>query len=314
MAWRFDWLRSWDEVWEPRHLARWGAACDDPTAYATPFMHPDLVRGWLATMGGEGSFAPFFLHATHDDGQEVLWLLVRPRADWQDGLLRRSLPVGEGTGGPHFAYNDPLVVSAQSAEEVLAPGFWPAFERELRARAGSWFDSFALHRLRREVAGAAVGEPAPQGSPCVRLDAYHGFDAYMAARPSSLLKRIERKFRKIASEGRPEFHMYAPDERDEILGWLPDLEAAQSARYAETVLAPGLLENLVTEGIGNGLVRCSVFRLDGRPISWRIDYLLGGTLYLGFCAIDAEQGRHSPGHLHTYSMPRVAHGTRRHRL
>ena len=52
MAWRFDWLRSWDEVWEPRHLARWRAASDDPTAHATPFMHPDLVRGWLATMGG----------------------------------------------------------------------------------------------------------------------------------------------------------------------------------------------------------------------------------------------------------------------
>ena len=67
------------------------------------------------------------------------------------------------------------------------------------------------------------------------------------------------------------------------------------------MLAPRLLENLVAEGIGGGLVRCSVFRLDGRPMSWRIDYLLGGTLYLGFCAIDEGQGRHSPGHLHTYS-------------
>ena len=200
MAWRFDWLRSWDEVWEPRHLARWRAACDDPTAHATPFMHPDLVRGWLATMGGPGGFAPFFLHATHADGQQVLWLLVRPR----DGLLRRLLPVGDGTGGPHFAYNDPLVVPARSAEEALAPGFWPAFERELRARAGSWFDSVALHRLRREVAGEAVGDPAPLGAPYVRLDAYPDFHAYMAARPSSLQKQIERKLRKAASEGRPE--------------------------------------------------------------------------------------------------------------
>ena len=310
MAWRFDWLRSWDEVWEPRHLARWRAASDDPTAHATPFMHPDLVRGWLATMGGPGGFAPFFLHATHADGQQVLWLLVRPR----DGLLRRLLPVGDGTGGPHFAYNDPLVVPARSAEEALAPGFWPAFERELRARAGSWFDSVALHRLRREVAGEAVGDPAPLGAPYVRLDAYPDFHAYMAARPSSLQKRIERKFRKAASEGRPELHIHGPDELDAVLAWLPDLEAAQSARYPETVLAPRLLENLVAEGIGGGLVRCSVFRLDGRPMSWRIDYLLGGTLYLGFCAIDEGQGRHSPGHLHTYSMPRVAHGAGGRRL
>jgi CelD/BcsL family acetyltransferase involved in cellulose biosynthesis len=297
MAWRFDWLRTWDEVWEPRHLARWRAACDDPTAHATPFMHPDLVRGWLATMGGPGGFAPFFLHATHGDGQEVLWLLVRPR----DGLLRRLLPAGDGTGGPHFAYSDPLVVPARSAAEVFAPGFWPAFERELRARAGSWFDSVALHRLRREVAGEAVGDPAPLGAPYVRLDAYPDFNAYMAARPSSLQKRIERKFRKAASEGRPELHIHGPDELDAVLAWLPDLEAAQSARYPETVLAPRLLASLVTEGIGSGLVRCSVFRLDGRAMSWRIDYLLGGTLHLGFCAIDEAQGRHSPGHLHTYA-------------
>jgi CelD/BcsL family acetyltransferase involved in cellulose biosynthesis len=301
MAWRFDWLRSWDDVWEPRHLARWQAACDDPKAHATPFMHPDLVRAWLATMGGPAGFAPFFLHATHADGQQVLWMLVRPRTDWRDGLLRRLLPVGDGTGGPHFAYNDPLVVTARSAEEALAPGFWPAFERELRARGGSWFDSVALHRLRREVAGAAAGEPVSQSSPCVRLDAYPDFHAYMAARPSSLLKRIERKSRKIGSEGRAEFHMHGPDEREAVLGWLPDLEAAQSARYPETVLAPGLLENIVTEGMRGGLVRCSVFRLDGRPISWRVDYLLSGTLYLGFCAIDGKHGRHSPGHLHAYS-------------
>ena len=65
MAWSFDWLRSWDEVWDPRHVARWRAMCDEPGAHATPFVHPDLVRGWLAAMGGPATFDPFFLHARH---------------------------------------------------------------------------------------------------------------------------------------------------------------------------------------------------------------------------------------------------------
>ena len=86
------------------------------------------------------------------------------------------------------------------------------------------------------------------------------------------------------------------------LAWLPDLEAAQAARYPETVLAPSLLTNLVGHGIDSGLVGCSVLRIDGEAASWRIDYRLGDTLYLGFCAIDLRHGQHSPGTLHTHAV------------
>lgn len=298
MVWSFQWRRSWDEVWEPANLARWQAAAEAPEAASTPFMHPALVRGWLATLGGTEAFAPFFLEATDAGGRRLFWLLVRPRSGWRQGLQRRLLPVGDGTGGPHFAYNDPIVVPAATDDTPDAPGFWPAFERELRARAGDWFDSFALHRIRDRAFGADFGTPSPQGSPLVRLDAYPDFAAYMAARPNGLMKRIDRKRRKAASEGALEFHMHGPSEVAAVLAWLPDLEAAQSARYPETVLAAGLLENLASEGMPVGLVRASVLRFDKRPVSWRIDYRLNGTLYLGFCAIDGEAGRHSPGMLH----------------
>lgn len=305
MAWDFRWLRSWDEIWEPGHLAGWRAACEAADAAATPFMHPALVRAWLATVGGADGFAPFFLEAT-DGERRILWLLVRPRA--ARGGIRRLSPVGDGTGGPHFAYNDP----------VLAPGtaglgdFWPAFEREMRGRAGSWFDSFALHRLRSDMFGGTIGSPAPQGSPFVRLDTYADFGAYMAARPNGLLKRIERKRRKLLSEASVEVRAHGPGEAAEATAWLPDLEAAQLARYPESAVAPGLLAHLVAEGIGGGLVRPSVLRVDGRGASWRIDYLLGDTLYLGFCAIDMEFHRHSPGHLHSMAVleAHVAQGGR----
>ena len=55
--------------------------------HATPFMHPDLVRAWLAAHGGEAAWLPYFLRATHRSGQRVLWLLVRER-----GWRRHALP------------------------------------------------------------------------------------------------------------------------------------------------------------------------------------------------------------------------------
>ena len=166
MTWSFEWLRSWDEVWDPRHVATWRAMCEAAGAHATPFVHPDLVRGWLGPMGGPAAYEPFFLHARHSGGQRVLWPLVRPRSGWERGLLRRLVPAGDGPGGPYFAYNDPLV--APALERVLAPGFWPAFERELQGHAGSWFDRCTLHRMRPECLGEVTGEPVAKGSTYVR--------------------------------------------------------------------------------------------------------------------------------------------------
>ncbi len=65
MVWSFTWRRSWDEIWEASHLARWQAALARPDAHATPFAHPAVVRAWLGAMGGEARFAPHFLHARH---------------------------------------------------------------------------------------------------------------------------------------------------------------------------------------------------------------------------------------------------------
>ena len=65
-----------------------------------------------------------------------------------------------------------------------------------------------------------------------------------------------------------------------------------------------MLRSLVTEGFDSGLVRCSVLRIDGAAASWRIDYLLGGTLYLAVCSFDEALSKHSPGQLHTWLILR----------
>ena len=70
MTWSFAWLRSWDEVWATQHVADWQQLCERPDAYATPFMHPDLLGAWLEVIGQRTESNRFFLHAKHRDGQE----------------------------------------------------------------------------------------------------------------------------------------------------------------------------------------------------------------------------------------------------
>ena len=148
------------------------------------------------------------------------------------------------------------------------------------------------------------GEPVAKGSTYVRLDAYADFDAYAAARPPALASQVERKLRRLEADGRGVFHMHGPGELEEVLAWLPDLEAGRLARYPESVLPPGYLRSIVSHGFESGLVRCSVFRIDGKAVSWRIDYRLGGTLYLAECSFDETYSKHSPGQIHTWAILR----------
>jgi len=300
-GWSFYWLRSWDAVWDPEHVARWRAMCEAPSAYATPFVHPDLVRGWLATMGPE-TFDPFFLHARHTGGQEVFWPLVRYRPGWRNGLLRRLVPAGEGPGGPHFSYNDPLVLPAADPDAVLGPDFWAAFERELRTHEGTWYDSCVLHRLRRECLGEVTGDPVALGSTYVCLDAYADFEAYAAARPRAMASQVRRKLAKLEAEGRCTLHVHGPGELEAALAWLPLLAAGQRTRYPGSELPGDYFENIVRAGFDSGVVRCSVLRIDGTPTSWRVDYLLHQALHLAACSFDMAYSKHSPGQLHTWLL------------
>jgi Acetyltransferase (GNAT) domain len=301
MAWTLSWLQSWDAIWEPGHLARWQAAVAEPEAgagagvvHASPFMHPGVVRAWLESTGGPDAWAPFFLHARHADGQAVLWLLVRPRAQWRTGFVRRLVPAGADL----FDYHDPVVIPVHAPGAVLAPGFWQALEVALRQHEGAWFDVCTLSRIRPACCSDGAF-PTPGGSaPILRLDRYPGFDAYLASRRKTIAG-LNRKWAKHAAEGLS-FHAHHPSETEAVLGWLPDLEAARGARYPGSGLPPGYLARLVAAGHGQGLIRASTLTLDGRPISWDLSFYLNRVFYGYMRAFDAAFFRLSPGRLHSY--------------
>lgn len=298
-GWRFDWLRDWPAIWSAGNLGRWQAALGDAAAHATPFMHPDLVRGWLEASGGESAWQPYFLTATHADGQIVLWLLVRARSDWESGLLRLLEPVG----GTLFDYHDPIVVPAAPGDSVLAPGFWRALEAELRRHEGDWFDHCAFSRLRPACFGDGDFDRESGKGALVRLDPYPDFAAYMAARRGSINK-LARKQRKLAASGESGLRVAAPDEVDLALSWLPALDAAYRARYPGGAVTADFLGAIVRHGLPAGVVHCSALELDGQAFSWHFGFTLGRTYYDYICGFDADYGRLSPGLMHVHELIR----------
>jgi CelD/BcsL family acetyltransferase involved in cellulose biosynthesis len=308
MAWRFTWMRSWKAVWEPANVAAWRAMFARPEAHATPFMHPDIVRAWWEAIGGEDDFAPFFLQASHADGQEVRWLLVRPRTDWRTGLMRRMAPAGTRL----FDYRDPVVAPVKAAGDVLVAGFWTELRRELLRHEGDWFDTCAFASIRPACFGGGDFAVRAGIAPFVRLDVYADFDAYIAARRPSLVKDVRYNFRRTDAAGGSEYHVYGPGETDAVLAWLPDLEAARLARYPDTPLPAGYLRALAVAGIDRGLVHASTLALEGRIVSWDLSFFHDGIFYNYARAIDGAAARFSPGRLHQFKTMEwlFAHGAR----
>jgi len=296
MSWTFAWLRTWDDIWQPGHLARWTSVAEDSTAHATPFMHPSLARAWLRTMGGEAKFLPFFLTARHASGQEVLWLLLRPR----ERHVRVLAPVGAGAAlvrsGTLFDYHEPLVTPAGPG--IVAGGFWTALERELRRHGSNWFDTCVLSRLRVQIftdlpPGALAGV-----APFVRLEPYADIDAFVAGRRASVRQVIRRRMRRIAAAGAVRFRMHEASEIGAVLDWLPAFEAAHRARYPTTSLSLDYLRNLVVECLPSGILRCSSLSLDGETIGWSLGFYLNAVYHGYGHSFDLRLAHLSPGTIH----------------
>ena len=265
MAWSFDWLRSWDEVWDPRHVARWRAMCE-AAGGARHAVHPPRPRPRLARGHGRAVGLRSVLPARQALRRPAGVLAARPA----EARLAQRHPAAAGAGGRRAGRT---AFRLQRSARGAGDG---AGRRCLRAASGRRSSaSFARMRGRGSTAAAFTAsapsawarrsaEPVVQGSTYVRLDAYADFEAYAAARPPGLASQVRRKLRRLEADGRCVLHMHGPGEREAALAWLPDLEAAQLARYPESGLPPGFLRSLVTEGFDSGLVRCSVLRIDGR--------------------------------------------------
>ena len=317
MTWAFSWRCSWEEIWDPAHVALWRRLAEAETSAATPFMHPAVVRAWIGAMGGEARFAAHFLHAVHSGGQQVLWPLVRPRAGWRQGFVRRLIPAGtavnpNGSKGMLFDYHDPVAAPAGPEAARIAAGFWPALLAELSRRQGAWFDVCVLPRLR----DGCLGDPALgtlyDVAPRLDLARYPDLAAYLAARSPKMRETLRRQLRRLDAAGKAEFRVFAPGETAAVLAWLPRLEEERRRRWQGGGLPPGWLAALVREGLPAGVVHASVLRLDGEDIAWDLGLAMSGIHYGYIKGFDPAFQALSPGSVHLCRLIEwlLAHGGR----
>ncbi|CAN5652108.1 hypothetical protein BH23PSE1_BH23PSE1_00550 [soil metagenome] len=303
MAWTIEWLRSWDAVWHPEHLARWHAALAAAGDLAPPFMHPAPVRAWLDTMGGEAALDPFFLVASHDDGHRVLWPLVRASSPALALMPRRLVVAGGSAIGAAqlFDYHDPIIAPAAGTRwEAVAPGFWAAFEAACFSRSDPGFDGFAA-RLRSGTC-APQGEGPPAGAaPFLRLDRHDGSAAFLMSRRIKFRSAVRRAVRRLSEKGEVAFRVHVPDDARDVLACLPQLEAARLERYRKA-LPEGYLARLVVEGAPSGVVHCTSLALEGEPVAWNVSFFLNGTYYGYLQGFDRRHSGQSPGVVHLFRL------------
>ena len=90
---KFDWITSWEEVWNPTFLGQWQKLMEqDSNAHV--FFTPSVVRAWVETQLAFRSIHPRFMIIRHAGELSFLFPLVLERAGWQGGRVRSLQPVG----------------------------------------------------------------------------------------------------------------------------------------------------------------------------------------------------------------------------
>jgi len=292
-------LLTWPEIWRAPNLETWRAAysqCEN--VCATPFMHPEIVRSWLDSHGQE-RFDPFFFRAEHPDGRFAFHLLVRAQVSWSRGAARILM----SAGGDSFDYSDPVVSSCGEAAPELDSGFWRELEQDLMPRQGDWFDLVILPRVRSRFFPSMPAGQEAEVAPYLALDPYDTIDDYFASRNRKLKREIERTEKKLAAMGKVAFTIYGPGMSDQVFAWLPNFLEEKARRYpssASSDLTEAYFRNLVTTGLDAGVLSCSAIDLDGRSLSWFVNFRLGDSLHYYSSAFDSEFGNLSLGSLHHF--------------
>ncbi len=132
-------------------------------------------------------------------------------------------------------------------------------------------------------------------------------DAYLASLPAKSRQDLKRSLRRFESNfaGRFEFRVYS--NVDEVAEFLREVEPVSKRTYQARHLGLGITERgnvgtKVLEGAKRGYVRCFLLSVDGRPIAWRIGFMVRQVYCSHHIGYDPEFEKWHPGvvmHLHS---------------
>lgn len=296
-SWTFEWVLSWDEITSHSYVEAWEQlyANRHPLSPRSPFQHPSVVLAWARSVHGLERLQPRFLTARSDRGDTIFLPLAAVRTGAMQGWVKRLQPVGGGL----FDYHDPILHSTRRDLPDIA-SFWSAFEAEMAPRAGSWFDTLDLPRLRSpwalpEHGGWLLADTAPYLS----LSHYTDFETFLASRSGSLRGDLHRQMRRAEQKCPVTYRTHLDVSPEELRHWISRLEAERAGRYPGSALPAGYLDTLLSEaGNPTGPCHFSALYLGDTSVSWHAGFADQGVMSWYVPAFDPAHANLSPGKLH----------------
>jgi len=288
--WKFHWLTTWDEVWDPALVAQWQGWME-ASRTAHVFFHPALVRAWWETYRELRRIEPRFLIAEGGDGELVFYPLVLDRCGWKDGWVRILRPVGSN----EYDYHDPICVVGDRGDPLRR--FWRSLDSDSVQRATNC-DLLWIPRVRGESACDAVPFRPAEKAPYIALGEFESYEDFFSGLSRNARRDVRRKQRRLGSTGAVTLRILGEDSA-ELCRALDDFLAAHAGRWPHAFRAAGFIDRLVRGGQRAGLVAFSLLDVGGRPVSWRLDFTHKQEEYYEYMMAYAPEMAHcSPGTVH----------------
>lgn len=302
MTWHFSWEHGWKSLWKPEFLNRWSSAFKPGSrARVSPFMHPAVLRAWAeASELDERDIR--VIRASHTDGREVNFVMTRQPGSFPGQYAR----VLSAIGGPRFDFSDPLIFPSAEGKNVIDEEFWRTFESEMWGRDHVNFDRIEFPRLRGETLGGYIpDDDEPDVSPFLEITQFTSMDGYMEHCNGRRRRNLRRRLKVCSEAGDFSFEVLGKDQIDRVLSWIPRIVEQKRTKFNEDESLDEFeifVTKLVREAMPTGHLVCSCCTLDGRDISWSIDFLVGDELLQYVADFDPEFRNLSPGTVHTYHL------------
>lgn len=287
--WTFECIIDWETIWSEDFIKKWQTWLEQSWS-GHVFFHPALVKAWVETYRPLQDISPLFLIAMCGD-MTVFIPLVLWKRNWKNAFLREIIPVGYSD----FDYHDPIIVGKR--ENFEKDDFWSSLLEGL-GLLGLSYDSVNITGIRTELAGTGQNWQGDEICPYCDISNFTTPEEFLPSLKQSLRGDLRRQIRRLQEQGELSYHVYSPHDLAESLVILPEFLAFHAKRWPNAYKAPYFHENLLRQGLKEGIVHFSELRLDGTPISWHLGFVDRDRFYYYLPLIDPAFSKLSPGKVH----------------
>ena len=294
---KFEWLNSWEEVWNPTFLEQWQKLIDlDPDAHV--FFSPSVVRAWVETQLAFRLIKPRFLIGRQDHKLMLLFPLVLEREGWQGGWVRSLEPAGWNA----FDYQNPIMSApwADHENDVLLADIL----EKCRAAIGREYDVLRIPFLRASSLTRSESLPPVDEAPFLDLAEVESLDQITVKLSKGWRQDIGRQRRRLEKLGPVEMLTCGPNEGERAKGLFQKLMLFHSERWGYQRNEPAkrrimtLWRNLATHALPSKLLHVSAIRCGDEVIACSLSFQFNNRFYFYIPASSLKWANYSPGKVH----------------